>query len=322
MSELLLANLTPLQLAALASVLLGLSVFLLSARLLLMLTRNVSMVAADWEFEQQRRIRLRRASRLYRCTEPLIDELAASRCVDLLRPQTLGLAFSRGGVPLPWTPREYCACLLMETLLLLLATLLIATLLLSLPEALAGGIVFSSIYLRGGIRGPGMQATARMQLLSRRLPFGIEQVALVMHAGGGFREALATVVDDMPEHPFGQEFGRVLEDFGRGRTLSEALSTLDKRLQLPEVRELVTAICNSQELGTPLAEIFVTLAEQLRLKKAQWAEAEAGRAQVRVQGPALVIMVACMFTVVAPFIFKMISDSGDSHGTQQSYTAD
>jgi Flp pilus assembly protein TadB len=304
-----------------ASLLLGLGVFLFSARLVLLLSRHVRTLAADWEFEQQRRIRLRNGSIFYRCTEPLIDELAASRWTELLRPQQLELPFSRGGVSLPWQPREYCACLLIEALLLLTAVLP-ATLLVTAPEALTVGIVFAAVYVRGGLSGPRQHAHARLQLLSRRLPFGIEQVALVMHAGGGFREALATVVGDMPEHPFGQEFGRVLEDFGRGRTLSESLSALDARLQLPEVRELVTAICNSQELGTPLAEIFVTLAEQLRLKKAQWAEAEAGRAQVQVQGPALVIMVACMVTVVAPFIFKMVSDTGGNYGMQHARSAD
>lgn len=319
MSELLLANLTPLQLAVLASLLLGLAVFLLSARLLL--KRSITDGMPSWEFEQQRRIRLRNGSIMYRNAEPLIDELVGSRWVDLLRPRNLALSFSRGGVSLPWTPAEYCACLLME-ILLLIAALFPICLMLNPVEALAIGIVFTAMYVRGSLRGPRIRAGERIQQLLRRLPFGIEQVALVMHAGGGFREALNTVVDDMPDHPFGQEFGRVLEDFSRGRTLGEALSTLDERLQLPEVREIVTAICNSQELGTALAEIFVTLAEQLRLKKAQWAEAEAGRAQVRVQGPALVIMVACMFTVVAPFIFKMVSDTGGGYGTQQSRSAD
>jgi len=321
MSAVALPNLTPDQLAALASLLLGLGVFLFSARLVVLLTRHCRAWSSDWEFEQQRRIRLRKGSICYRCAEPLIDELAASRWVECLRPHKLRLPFSQGGVLLPWQPHEYCACLLIEALLLLTAVLP-ATLLVTLPEALSVGCVFAGVYVRGGLKGPRDHARTRMERLSRRLPFGIEQVALIMHAGGGFREALATVVEDMPEHPFAQEFGHVLEDFGRGRTLSESLGALDNRLQIPEVREMVTAICNSQELGTPLAEIFVTLAEQMRMKKAQWAEAEAGRAQVKVQGPALVIMVACMITVVAPFIFKMVSDTGEGYGLQNARSAD
>jgi hypothetical protein len=255
MSALLLPNLTTLQFAALSSLLFGLSVFLLSARLALLMTRQCRALSGEWELDQQRRLRLRKGSICYRCAEPLIDELAASRWVEWLRPQQLGLPFSRGGVSLPWQPREYCACLLIEAMLMMMVVLP-ATMLVPLPDALLVGAVFAAVYVRGGLKGPHHHAKTRMQLLSRRLPFGIEQVALVMHAGGDFREAMATVVDDMPEHPFGQEFGRVLEDFGRGRTLRESLAALDTRLQLPEVRELVTAVCNSQELGTPVDALF------------------------------------------------------------------
>jgi hypothetical protein len=42
---------------------------------------------------------------------------------------------------------------------------------------------------------------------------------------------------------------------------------------------------------------------------------------VQIQGPALVIMVACMITVVAPFIFKMVSDTGDGYGLQDARSA-
>lgn len=63
----------------------------------------------------------------------------------------------------------------------------------------------------------------------------------------------------------------------------------------------------TEELGTPLADIFSNLADQMRLRKSQWAEAVAGKAQIKIHGPQLIIMVACMLTILAPFIFEGIS---------------
>lgn len=292
-----------------ASALLGVAVFLLVSRLVLLVDRHVRTVAAEWEFEQKRRIRLRLANRVYRWTEPLIDELAGAGWLKCFPLEQIEVSLDRGGSALPWTPREFMATTLMETLLLFVGVVFFGTTQASLYPCIAAASVAGAVYLRACLRNLRLAADDRIQQICRRLPYGIELVALTMRAGSGLREALETVVSETPDHPFSEEFRRVLEEFNRGRTLQESLTDLDRRLRNTEVREMVFSILKSEELGTPLSEIFANLAEQMRLKKAQWAEAEAGRAQVRVQGPALVIMVACMLTILAPFIFQMLSDS-------------
>ena len=303
------STLSPQHTIAIASCLLGVAVFLLVSRLILLVDRHVKTVAAEWDFEQQRRIRMRRGNHVYRWTEPLIDELASAGWLRYFSLDQIEISLDRSGSALPWKPREFVAISLMETLLLFCVVVFFGTTLATLPLCIAAGLCVSGVYFRGCIRGIHTAADDRVQQICRRLPYGIELVALTMRAGSGLREALETVVSETPDHPFSQEFRRVLDEFNRGRTLQEALSDLDRRLKNSDVREMVFSIQKSEELGTPLSEIFSNLAEQMRLKKAQWAEAEAGRAQVRVQGPALVIMVACMLTILAPFVFQMISES-------------
>ncbi|MCA9008288.1 MAG: type II secretion system F family protein [Planctomycetaceae bacterium] len=295
------------RLAMTGSSLLGIAVFLLISRVLLIVDRHIRTFAEEWEFEQSRRVKLRHGSRVYRLTEPLIDELCETRLMKLFGIDRISLAISRGGDPLPWKAKEFISVSMMESLLLFLAIMLFGSGFTSVLICLAAGLLFSAVFLRASLKSVCRKADRRIELIQRRLPFGIDLISLMMRAGAGFRDALATVVSESGRHPFADEFYRVLSDVSHGKTLHEALSDLDQRLRSDDVREMVFAIKKSEELGTPLAEIFSNLADQMRLRKSQWAEAAAGKAQIKIHGPQLIIMVACMLTILAPFIFEGIS---------------
>lgn len=296
-------------LAMASSGLLGLAVFLLVARVLLIVDRHIQTFAEEWQFEQSRRVKLRAANAAYRLTEPLVDELAETRLVQMFDLKKMAVSLSRGGCNLPWQPAEYVAISLIESLLLLLTLLFFGSGFFAGITCVAVAVVFSAVYLWTSISSLNRLATERVELFERRLPFGIDLMSLMMKAGAGFRDAMKTVVDESGEHPFTQEFKRVLDDVDRGKTLQAALGDMDQRLQSEDLREIVFSIRKSEELGTPLAEIFSTIADQLRQKKSQWAEAAAGKAQVKIQFPGLIIMLACLLTILSPFLFGLIGAS-------------
>ncbi len=291
-----------------ASFLLGISVFLLTSRLVLIVDRHVRTFAEEWEFEQSRRICLRKGSSVYRLTEPFIDELCETRFVQRLETPIIELSLSRGGDPLPWKPREFVSVSLMEALILCLALVLFSSGLLPITHSLLIGLTLAVIYFRAAIKSIRRKAEDRVQQIERRLPFGIDLVALMMRAGAGFRDALQTVISESQPHPFAVELQRVLDDVNRGKTLRTSLEEFSNRLRSDDLREMVFAIQKSEELGTPLADIFTNLADQMRLRKSQWAEATAGKAQIRMQGPQFVMMAACMITILTPFLFEMITN--------------
>jgi tight adherence protein C len=294
------------QVANVASVLLGVSVFLTMGRVILIVDRHIRTFAEDWEFEQSRRVRLRLGSTVYRLTEPLIDELCESRLVAFFNRSKVQLALDRGGAPLPWTASEFIAVSLMEALILFLVVTLLGSGAVSGVSCFLVGTFFALIYLKSTLSSLQRKAQERVEAIQRRMPFGIDLVALLMRAGAGFRDAVGTVISEGVDHPFSTELRRVLDDVNRGKTLRAALTEFAERIRCDDVREMVYAIQKSEELGTPLAEIFANLADQMRLRKSQWAEAEAGRAQIKMQGPQFVIMVACMITILVPFIFDAL----------------
>jgi tight adherence protein C len=213
-------------------------------------------------------------------------------------------------VALPWTAEEFLGTKAIEALGVGLGVGLLlargdfdtgATIVIALAAGLA--------YLRFSVGRLQTTARRRLQRFKQRLPFGIDLVALMMAAGSGFRESLATLVHESQQHPVGDEFGKLLRGLERGQSLRESLGHLQERLQDPDVKEMVFAVQKAEELGTPLSRVFFSMAEQMRLKRSQWLEKAAGKAQTMITFPGLLIMVACLLLVTAPFVIDAVQNS-------------
>jgi tight adherence protein C len=139
-----------------------------------------------------------------------------------------------------------------------------------------------------------------------RLPFAVDQIALMMQAGAEFEGSLQTVVRDNADHPLGAEMGEVLRQVSLGRPRGQALEDLRRRLDDKDVSELVFAINKGQELGTPLSVILREQADQMRLKRSQWGERAAQEAQVQMVFPGMLVMVACLIVIIAPILLPAI----------------
>jgi tight adherence protein C len=87
---------------------------------------------------------------------------------------------------------------------------------------------------------------------------------------------------------------------GKGR--AQSLIGLRERLSDDEITAIVGSILQGEELGTPLAKIFRTQADVLRLKRTQRAETIAGEAGVRMLLPAVLIMAATVLIILGPFV--------------------
>ena len=91
-----------------------------------------------------------------------------------------------------------------------------------------------------------------------------------------------------------------------GRTRNEALEHFAERVHAEEVSEIVMAIVKGEELGTPLASVLRTQSDALLLRRSQWAEKAAADAQVRIVVPGMLVMIACLIIVLAPFLLPLL----------------
>ena len=134
-----------------------------------------------------------------------------------------------------------------------------------------------------------------------------------MEAGASFLQALKESVREFEGHPIATEFGRVLMDMNMGKARTEAFDNLRRRLNDDEVSSIVASIIQSEELGTPISEIFRSQADVLRVKRTQRAETLAGEAGVNMLLPGVLVMAATVLIILAPFLleyFGMFREGG------------
>ncbi len=126
---------------------------------------------------------------------------------------------------------------------------------------------------------------ARLRQIKRRMPFLLDLLTLLMEAGSTFLDALRQAVEEFQGHPVAEEFGRVLADMNLGKTRTEAFQAMRDRLADDEITSIIGSILQGETLGTPLANIFRTQADVLRIKRTQRAET-GGRRGGREHAPA------------------------------------
>ena len=149
-------------------------------------------------------------------------------------------------------------------------------------------------------------AEHRLTLIKRRLPYFLDLMTLLMEAGSSFLDALKQSVEEFEGHAISVEFGRVLTDMNMGKTRREAFHNLRGRLNDQEIDNIVGSIIQSEELGTPLAEVFRTQSDVLRLKRSQRAETIAAEAGVRMLLPGVLIMAAAILIIMGPFMLNYL----------------
>lgn len=267
-------------------------------------------VAVDPDrYDQTRVADLRRASLTVRLAEPLVRSL--SLLFHRLLPEELP-AVQRdlhvSGAARAWLPSEWLAAIAIQSLLLTFPAGVWCLREFGVPGLVmaAALTVVTGVFLRRRLHA---QAVRRMWRIKTRLPYFLDLVTLLMEAGATFLNALREAVREFSDQPVGQEFGRVLNELTMGRNRSAALESLRDRLQDDEMTSLVGAMIQGEEHGSPLAHVLRGQADFLRIKRTQRAETIAGEAGVQMLFPTMLVMMATVIVILAPFAMEFVSGS-------------
>jgi len=260
----------------------------------------------EWRYDVGRINELRKISPFYRTLQPLIQALARfNRGAFRDHLPEIGRQIQAGGLPRVWTAEEYLARIEVISLFLLPLYVYSCTQMMG-PAGMVLAIVLSlltGVLLR---RQLAARARHRLVLIKRRMPFLLDLVTLLMEAGATFLQALREAVDEFREHAVGVEFGRVLAELNMGKGRLQALEALRERLNDDEITSIIGSIIQGEQLGTPLAKIFRTQADVLRLKRSQRAERMSGEAAVKMLLPAVLIMAATVIIILGPFLLNFL----------------
>lgn len=117
----------------------------------------------------------------------------------------------------------------------------------------------------------------RQETISKDLPDFLDVVAVVVSAGLGFQQAMERV-SVRYGGPLGEEMQRALRDMAVGDSLRTALTAVRGRTRSESVDQFVTALIQSDELGSPLAESLNQISVDVRLEASELAKRQAAKA--------------------------------------------
>ena len=251
---------------------------------------------------------MRRADLLYRIFQPVITLLA--RFNRILFPNSfpeIHRQIQAAGLPRFWLPEEYLARVeLLAIFLMPLYAFVLSLLGLSGPAGILLTLLAMPLTAWGLRYRLAVRANSRLHLIKRRMPFLLDLLTLLMEAGSSFLNAMRQAVDEFRGHPVAEEFGRVLADLNMGKTRVEAFQAMRDRLADDEITSIIGSILQGETLGTPLAHIFRTQADVLRIKRTQRAELVAGEAGVNMLLPGILVMVSTVLIIIGPFLLNYL----------------
>jgi tight adherence protein C len=147
----------------------------------------------------------------------------------------------------------------------------------------------------------------RQRALLSALPDALDLIAIAVSAGLSLDSAMQEVVQKW-EGELSRELNQVLNEMQLGASRRQALQNLVERTQLDDLRLLVAALLQADELGANLSETLSIQAVQLRIRRRQLAEEKARKAPVKMLVPLVGLIFPAMFVVLlAPAVLQFLS---------------
>lgn len=162
--------------------------------------------------------------------------------------------------------------------------------------AVALGYIAPDFYLRSKI-------AKRKQEIARILPEVVDLLGLCVEAGLDFTTAVRWIIDKTTPNPMVEEMAFVLEEIKWGKSRTQALKDMAKRLNVPEVSSFVQTLVQAERMGTPVSEAFAILSEDARLQRFHRGERIAMQAPIKILLPLIFFILPVIGIIIGGPIF-------------------
>jgi pilus assembly protein TadC len=156
----------------------------------------------------------------------------------------------------------------------------------------------------------GNWITDRRRQLNRQFPYFLDLAVMSMDSGTSMLEVIDAYTPSAPGTALAQELSAMNADIRMGSTVEGALIALEARIPSDDIVQVCRSIRQGLRMGTPLAQIFREQADSMRFKRSQAAERSAEELKVKLQGPAMMLVISVLILVLGPAIVGMITGGG------------
>ncbi len=160
-------------------------------------------------------------------------------------------------------------------------------------------LIYPSLWLRQAIK-------IRHGEIRKSLPFVLDLLTLSVEAGMDFMSSLQRNIERRSIDALGEELIRVVREIQLGKTRRGSLRDMSLRVNLPELRSVVNALVQADELGVSIGSILRIQADQMRQRRFERAEKLANEAPVKMLFPLMMFIFPAVFLILlGPIIFRM-----------------
>jgi len=151
--------------------------------------------------------------------------------------------------------------------------------------------VYPLMWLRGTVK-------RRHFAIMRALPFVLDLLTLSVEAGMDFMSALQRNCERRKLDPLNEELIRMTREIQVGTPRRTALKNMSERVRQPDLRTVVHALVQADELGVPIGSILRIQSDQLRSRRFDRAEKLAHEAPVKMLGPLMLCIFPAVFVIL------------------------
>ncbi|MGI6308991.1 MAG: type II secretion system F family protein [Dethiobacteria bacterium] len=137
----------------------------------------------------------------------------------------------------------------------------------------------------------------RQKEIQKNLPDTLDLLLVSVEAGLGFDMALKRVTEQATG-VLSKEITRALEEMRMGKTREEALRGIVERTGVPDLSSFISAVIQSEQLGSNIANTLRIQAEGMRQKRRQRAEEAAMKAPIKMLFPLVFFIFPTLFVVL------------------------
>lgn len=162
--------------------------------------------------------------------------------------------------------------------------------------------VYPLIWLRGVLG-------KRHREIQKSLPFVLDLLTLSVESGMDFMSALQRNCERRKLDALNEELIRMVREVQVGTTRRTALKNLSTRVNLPDLKSVVHALVQADELGVSIGAILRIQSDQMRQRRFERAEKLANEAPTKMLGPLMLfIFPATIIILLGPILLKAMEN--------------
>jgi tight adherence protein C len=205
------------------------------------------------------------------------------------------------------TPRKVLGY---QALTAIAAALLTFWLIPAMGGSLLMTIVLTAAASAGGWHAPvyyvELKKRQRFAKIDKQMPDMIDLLVVTIEAGLGILASMRVASDSMPD-PLGQELRLTLQEQRMGLTVQQAIESVGRRADTPNMRIFVRSLTQGERLGVSIAATMRNLSVEMRKRRKAMAEEKAQKMPIKMLFPLILFIFPAMFIVIlVPMVLNIV----------------